>query len=1142
MADPLTNAGKALDKIRSALEAAVNPKKVQVRTQVPGVNAAGVRALLDDLSLFGAEGSDVRAIREALHTREGREHFLTFPPDRQERIIKAAAEENRAWADDLRSVQENGVDAVVTPIHDPDAPATQAAQIGKDDPQAGEPSPKETGRSRRLASDKVTRTLVAEDGTRSEVDFDTDPYDKRTGTDRLDEGVLPKDIMAGLREAGLIPRDGQNTSDVEELLNLAMSHHKTRLDDAIAASPNDADNIIRDPLTHGGLLTDEELSQLRAIDEMDPKEAQKQRLSIIRQRSEIANSVADRLRNEGDDESVKDLMERAAAWQSKQSIRKPTGEKGLQKVREGFNMEPNDESQASRARRMGLQFGGTSTKGGDVVDNAGGIIDSDGSLTGSKSKSRSPANNARTLLATDQRKGFSIAEQAILETNPDGTLKYPHEAFRTVLQMASRLEENTNWHSVGAAISRVETIINSVRKASGLRNVHWQPEMVKLFEAALRKEGKVDSGVSANAPSFEAREKSRKATDKALGELLKATSSEAMKTGIGPRVSGAKPADMSVPAATETSAAGELSPGTSQNKASVPDAASNVRGRQPIPQQRNLETGELVSREMTAEQLARHEQWSQLFTEAMNTGDYGKLSRFMSGEDTGKADVALAEPPKVEAAAEEGPLPAPPPVIEVQQKPRRGKKAVPKAAEPAPAPAPAPAEAPKVEQPAPAATQTSGESEITAYVKKKGRDAAVQQFGEEAVKADGQLIGNRWMPYAKKQGAEPVSSAATAERESVETAKQQQGFQAERDAAAAEAAKTPSATEFKEPAPAERTLPADAPSRTEMEGFASSLGIEHEGLSDLDLYDALDARASELRKENPDAPFQAPGLPKFMKRKMRSVPGDVKEGENALPPVPEKIEIGQSKGDLAASAGTKYRTGRVDAGENSTEAAPNTGLTTSPKQPPAKTTTGRDTEFDDVTWENMDGTSKVPSSAEDNVIDAEFETHTNPLEEETGVPRGSSFVTDGPEDTGGGGKGGKPTGKGRWKKPVAFGAAGTAIGIGLYNSPPGVDTYEDIFGPGAGSSGVPVREAIQTESSGVPGAESTAGEGVAPEEVADIFAPSGGVGAGGPEAINTASGGSEPQMSTEEIARINRALKSVSAARMYGYGQYGPAY
>jgi hypothetical protein len=49
-------------------------------------------------------------------------------------------------------------------------------------------------------------------------------------------------------------------------------------------------------------------------------------------------------------------------------------------------------------------------------------------------------------------------------------------------------------------------------------------------------------------------------------------------------------------------------------------------------------------------------------------------------------------------------------------------------------------------------------------------------------------------------------------------------------------------------------------------------------------------------------------------------------------------------------------------------------------------------------------------------------------------------------------------------------------------------------------------------------------------------------GAAGEQAINRAANGADEGMGPDEVERLSRVLKSVSAARMYGYGQYGPAY
>jgi hypothetical protein len=237
----------------------------------------------------------------------------------------------------------------------------------------------------------------------------------------------------------------------------------------------------------------------------------------------------------------------------------------------------------------------------------------------------------------------------------------------------------------------------------------------------------------------------------------------------------------------------------------------------------------------------------------------------------------------------------------------------------------------------------TGDSEITGFIKKKGVDAAVKQFGQEAVDADGKLVGKKWVPNAAAPKSidmtNPASSFETAQKESLEVAKQTQE-QANARAAASEAAAKP-AEEVAKPAataatPAPRTLPANAPPVEQMRNLAEQWGVPHEGLSDLELFDAIDAKGAELRKTNGPTTFEAPAKPPIGTTiRQRRKPGDVVEGDNVpgedgevFPPIPDHMK--DSAGELTTEVTPPPKgpakltpgTGRMSGVSSSTAAKP----------------------------------------------------------------------------------------------------------------------------------------------------------------------------------------------------------------------------
>jgi hypothetical protein len=676
--------------------------------------------------------------------------------------------------------------------------------------------------------------------------------------------------------------------------------------------------------------------------------------------------------------------------------------------------------------------------------------------------------------------------------------------------------------------------------------------------------------------------------------------------GVGPATGGARPAS-DAPAMTETDPAGIVSPGTSQDASRLPPVPDNVRGpdaKRTTPLQKNLQTGELVTRSESADDIARNDAFAKALTESMNTGSDRAVNDYW--------DKWFPSPEKAKAPAT--PAPSAGPLEEVPaggvptpaaKKPRSRKKdavepPAPQAAAVAD-PAPAPVVEPAPPAPTPAAADNlpavpaamTGDSEITGFIKKKGVDAAVKQFGQEAVDADGKLVGKKWVPSAAAPKSidmtSPASSFETAQKESLEVAKQTQEH-ANARAAASEAAAKP-VEEVSKPAdaaakPAPRTLPANAPPVEQMRNLAEQWGVPHEGLSDLELFDAIDAKATELRKTSGPTTFEAPAKPPVgTKIRHRNKPGDVVEGDNVpgedgevFPPIPDHMR--DSAGELTTEVTPppkgdpvlKPGTGRMPASSSSTAGKPKPeGVITSsagtarvidgtkekapaPPEAPAPSTTHVSNAQEATTvepakaWE-VDHKLREDAAQYDPTADV-----TGPLD---GVPETSSRGADAVSRARAAQRGDKvpPSKDTKPSKPSKgpsvrsllppFAVGGTLVG-GAYMmrgqeeqapSDP-MEAFKHWTDLTAGPDG----QAQPPANGAVPNGE--AQNAVPPEmnfPAASVEAPEPAA-AAGPEAINRAANGADEGMGPDEVERLSRVLKSVSAARMYGYGQYGPAY
>lgn len=1137
---------------KSAAELQIQPEPKAKVVENEGVQPH-LRDVLDESRLFSQDGDNVRALREALHTAEGKKYFLSLKKGQQEGVVEAAMGVNRQWAEDFRAVQAGGEETPVSSIADADAPVAQVGKLGKDDPQFGDAGPEQPSEGRRQAGPRAKTTVVDAEGNKSVRIDNTPTLETRTGLDRLDDGRdgVPYDIMQGLKEAGLVASKEHPGVDLDTFLNHALSRSHSiyqDLDDAGKAA------FAGDPLAHGGLFTDEELTILKHLDGLDPADAKKNFLNNVTQRSEIAHRVAERLRGLRDDKSLDDVRAMGEQWQGRSQLYRDgqgtnaSGNK-LRSIRRGFNMEPFDESTAGMVHRMALGLGSPVTRGADTtaIGKSGDVEVVDGSeVTSSKSTSKRSDGNTETLLRMTERGHFPVVHHVFTSDDADGFLQNPEKAFNAAIQASSRMQEGTDWQSVQSAVARAETLINSYRNSQGLPNVQWPNRTVKYFHDLVDKEEALAGGVSRTSTDAKSREAWRKATSKVLAGALKGTEASAANRPISwPPQSSAQPGSNAV-AKTETDPSGPVSEGTSRSNDAVPPLAENVRSwdeKSKIPAQRDFNTGELVTTEMSPETAARHEKWAAWFAREMNPAT-------RTGVDF---DASLkADAPVATEAPADGSLATPPVVLPVK-KSRSRKKPVaetpaPVAETPAPA-APQPTKAaaeslpplPKEEAPAAVA---SGDSEITAYIKKKGRDAAVTQFGEEAVIADGKLVGNQWVPNAKSEPApKPVEPAAKP----------------------ATAAATP----------APRTLPADAPPVEQMRNLAEQWGVQHEGVSDLDLFDALKKKSEELRKTHGEEPFSSGEVPPFTKRKMRNGPGDVAEGANqpgALPAVPPELQ--QSAGELTTevrepapqepgTAALKPGTGRMPSTSSSTleKPAPKGRVTSSsgkprvvdgakesapvpPPVPPASTT-----HIPNLPSHRVKSSETKPKYEEEAdwlkpYVDEDGNTARLPAADEDVVPFDGDFPE--PEAK-------KPT---LGFLPSAKAAGLTALGGAAIGGLGGaaVEHWGPIQTPAPEDAGLP--DALDDKPAPRPAPPAKAPQGAAAppqpaEEPTNDFPefddalsevparpqPAAPVAA---QAINPASG--DAPMSADEVQRLSRALQSVSAARMYGYGQYGPAY
>jgi hypothetical protein len=1210
----LSSAEKALRGIvaaRSGAKKAPKPKRIvpksaaelqiQPEPKAKVVANEGVQPhlsdVLDESRQFSQDGDNVRALREALHTAEGKKYFLSLKKGQQEGVVEAAMGVNRQWAEDFRAVQAGGAETPVASIADADAPITQVGQLGRDDPQFGDAGPEQPSEGRRQAGPRAKTTVVDAEGNKSVRIDNTPTLETRTGLDRLDDGRdgVPYDIMQGLKEAGLVASKEHPGVDLDTFLNHALSRSHSiyqDLDDAGKAA------FAGDPLAHGGLFTDEELTILKHLDGLDPADAKKNFLNNVTQRSEIAHRVAERLRGLRDDKSLDDVRTMGEQWQDRSQLYRDgqgtnaSGNK-LRSIRRGFNMEPFDESTAGMVHRMALGLGSPVTRGADTtaIGKSGDVEVVDGSeVTSSKSTSKRSDGNTETLLRMTERGHFPVVHHVFTSDDADGFLQNPEKAFNAAIQASSRMQEGKDWQSVQSAVARAETLINSYRNSQGLPNVQWPNRTVKYFHDLMDKEEALAGGVSRTSTDAKSRDAWRKATSKVLAGALKGTEASAANRPISwPPQSSAQPGSNAV-AKTETDPAGPVSEGTSRSKDAVPPLAENVRSwdeKSKIPAQRDLDTGELVTTEMSPETAARHEKWAAWFAREMNPAT-------RTGVDF---DASLkADAPVATEAPADGSLATPPVVLPVKKSRSRKKPVAETPAPVAETPAPAAeAPAPAAPQPTKAAVESlpplpkeeapaavaSGDSEITAYIKKKGRDAAVTQFGEEAVIADGKLVGNQWVPNAAPAPksidmTSPASRFETAQKESLEVAKQTQEHAAAR-AAASEAAAKPvepaakPATAAATPAP--RTLPADAPPAEQMRNLAEQWGVPYEGVSDLDLFDALKKKSEELRKTHGEEPFSSGEVPPFTKRKMRNGPGDVAEGANQpgeLPSVPPELQ--QSVGELTAEvrepapqepgpAVLMPGTGRMPSTSSSTleKPAPKGRVTSSsgkprvvdgakesapvpPPVPPASTT-----HIPNLPSHRVKSSETKPKYEEEAdwlkpYVDEDGNTARLPAADEAVVP----FDGDFPEP-----KAKKPT-RGNLAVGAGLAAVGGAAAAGLGGA--AVEHWGPVQSPAPVDAGWP--DALDDKPAPRPAPPAKAPQGAAAppqpaEEPTNDFPefddalsevpaqpqPAAPVAA---QAINPASG--DAPMSADEVQRLSRALQSVSAARMYGYGQYGPAY
>jgi hypothetical protein len=486
----------------------------------------------------------------------------------------------------------------------------------------------------------------------------------------------------------------------------------------------------------------------------------------------------------------------------------------------------------------------------------------------------------------------------------------------------------------------------------------------------------------------------------------------------------------------------------------------------------------------------------------------------------------------------------------------------------------------------------TGESEITGFIKKNGLGAAVKQFGQEAVDADGKLVGKKWVPNAAapkpaaaevakpaEEAAKPVAPTEAAPSRKPKKMSVGELLEAARSGGGNAAAKAGEAAATT----AARTLPADAPSLEEMQGLAKKWGVSHEGLSDLELFDALDAKANELRKANGPTTFEAPAKPPIGTTiRQRRKPGDVVEGENlpgedgeVFPDIPQ--DMLPSEGDLSTNVTPPPKgpakltpgTGRMPSQSSSTAAKPAPeGVVTSsngkprvvdgtkeskpvPPPVPAASTThisnpqpakSYETTSEDEVWPPPKAKPKEGRAA------GEAYDPSKDLIEDAGPlpepPPGPTLIDRivGPKDK-------------RWGNVARI--AGIAavppiagMVLGERDAPPATSSdpskafshWNDATAsapsesPDATPAPAPAPEA-PVHRGGPPGLnwpDATGGGDAA-------AAPRLG-GAAGEQAINRAAGGADNAIDPAEAERLSRVLKSVAAARMYGYGQYGPAY
>jgi len=1138
------NAAKTGDLIRSLVA------RSRQAAEGASVRNAAARSA-EGAAKLASRGSDIGhlAFREVMHSIEGQDLFRSLTPQKQAEIIAKASQTNRLMAEELAQIRDKPVGTRVPVMTGRDSAVPSETELLKRingirqelAPVAQtydtQPAPKKMGERRRQGGASTTTPM--QDATTGEVieyTANTARPDKRTWLDRVDENkdgaetqvrtVIGDDGTASKAEELKWDR---YSSDMRKTLNATVDTRKLK-----GQRTSQIEQMLAELATvevglrqsGEGILTPEELravgrhfeaQQAKAGSDLDETD-QLSLASVVK----VINNGINRLRTRADlDDAGRSFLEKGKEWQQNQTLyRDGADPKQLGELRDGVGLTPRDKSNLQVAQDRAAPILGTGMTaapdskvrqqvGGDAVVDGYGPASS-GAGDGGR---RATAGSGRAVLEAVQRKRAPLATHLMTAENPDGTLKYPHHALRTAFEDVSRLEENTNWHSFGAAIARSMDYINAQRKTMGLPPARLGDEVDKYL---AQKAGAVDKriagdGASPRSDSVADREAYSKRVFKALEGLRQglemAEQNKPISFNSVVRDANGNPKYFSLPsearavdpatmsAEARGTPAGDAKPGMSRDATRVPPAPQTVEPKQgQVPTQvrhpnarPDATNADISTDKRIADAASGKIQPTTALLEAVQGRQEGITAKLNRGDSSGAAadqkdldalvgnwdwkraleesrarDAGKPVPPAGDAEA----LPAVPASIDLgtAEKGRGGKK---KAETPAPS--------------APVAGATTAPTVAPTPATRRGR---------------------------KTTDAAPVEAPAAAKPEKVNATREQ------------------------------------------MEVAAKQIGMtpkEVAGMDDPTLYKHLSEKVS-----SGEEPFKGANS-RFVKRKYST--GAVEEGEN-LPDIPsqEVLDAG-SKGDLAAVPKVgSYRTGAIKDGENlpnAPKAAPEPGTELSIPSSRELSTPDRSIgpakrHFGPEDMEIEEPLPDIPPEFDGQVINPRL---TGPGVRRTGNP--NTAPHHGPINV-------KPNHHSQVEVPTpntdaaykwikrAAGAATVGAGIGILKSKQGREpmSYDDIFGP-----------VYVPKQDGNPPAQPAAGvESAPPEAPAEGKEPAAPAPVGRMEGGPAAAPEAQPDFAALEAMKAEQARQAIAARReavestlrrignVRGMGTYGPAF